>query len=72
MSNPTTSDIPEMTCEECEDLLPLVADGVLDESDDPALFHHLARCPRCQASLAVYGRIDLLLADEPNASTKPP
>ena len=32
--------IAEMTCEECEDLLPLVADGVLDEADDPSLFHH--------------------------------
>ena len=54
----------EMTCEEAEALLPLVADGVLQSEDDPALFQHLARCPRCQQSLATYDLIDLAISQD--------
>jgi hypothetical protein len=50
-----------MTCEEAEPLLPLAADGVLDLSDDPALFSHLARCPSCQDQLARHDLVDLAL-----------
>ena len=38
-------DSRELTCEDAEAMLPLVADGVLLEEDDPQLFAHLAECP---------------------------
>ena len=41
----------ELTCEEADALLPLVADGVLDADADPALFAHLSRCCDCQDAL---------------------
>lgn len=67
------SAVCEMTCEECQDLLPLVADGVLDEQDDPSLFHHLARCQNCQAELAMLDRIglELELAGSVEATPQP-
>ena len=52
-----------MDCQEVEDLLPLVVDGVIDEETDPDLFAHLATCPSCQASLAAYDLIDLALSN---------
>lgn len=51
----------DMTCEEADPLLPLAADGVLDLSDDPALFAHLARCPSCQDQLARHDLVELAL-----------
>ena len=57
-----------LSCEEVEDFLPLIADGVLDEADAPDVFAHIARCPRCQESLALYDTVDLavaLAADQP-------
>ena len=54
--------IADLSCDEAEALLPLVADGVLDAETDPALFAHLARCPDCQRSLATHDLIELALA----------
>lgn len=54
-----------LTCEEAEALLPLVADGALDEQGDPALFAHLARCPACQESLARHDLVSLALTRAP-------
>ncbi|HEX3132588.1 MAG TPA: hypothetical protein VHX44_03275 [Planctomycetota bacterium] len=51
MNTAATSQSAELTCEEAEALLPLVADGALDADADPALFAHLARCCDCQDAL---------------------
>ena len=50
-----------LTCDEVEALLPLVADGSLDEVSDPALFTHIARCCPCQDSLARHDLVGLAL-----------
>lgn len=42
----------EFDCDDVRPLLPLVADGSLDQGADPALFEHLARCSDCQDALA--------------------
>jgi hypothetical protein len=64
--NPTPSpahdpDDLALTCDEVEALLPLVADGSLDETSDPALFAHIARCCPCQDSLARHDLVGLAL-----------
>ncbi len=56
-----TDNRSEATCDEVEALLPLVADGSLDETSDPALFAHLARCCACQDSLARHDLVELAL-----------
>ncbi len=48
---------PDMSCDEVQALLPLVADGSLDQTGDPVLFEHLAHCHECQDALV---RHDLL------------
>ena len=58
----------ELTCEEVEELLPLIADGVLEPDDDPAVFNHLARCPDCQQSLATYDLIDLAMSQSQDSA----
>lgn len=50
-----------LSCEEVEALLPLVVDGAIDVAGDQPLFDHLARCERCQASLATYDLAELVL-----------
>ncbi len=52
---------PCLSCDEVEVLLPLVADGTLDDVGDPALFMHLADCDRCQHSLVTHDLIALSL-----------
>lgn len=52
---------PCLSCDEVEVLLPLVADGTLDDVRDPALFMHLADCDRCQHSLVTHDLIALSL-----------
>ncbi len=51
-----------LTCDEVEALLPMIADGQLDEVSDPTLFTHLADCPRCAGTLATHDLISLALA----------
>ncbi|TVR11440.1 MAG: zf-HC2 domain-containing protein [Planctomycetota bacterium] len=51
-----------LSCDEVEELLPLVIDGVITEADEPDLFCHLAECPQCQASLATHDLITFALA----------
>lgn len=58
----------QVTCEEAEALLPLVADGALDASADPALFAHLGRCVACQESLARHDLVSLALDQGVGAS----
>jgi len=48
-----------LTCEDVEPLLPLVADGAIMASSDPAVFAHLSRCVECQDSLARHDLITL-------------
>ena len=50
-----------LTCDDVEALLPLVADGVLRDGSDPALFAHLARCVACQEALAAHDLIHVAL-----------
>ncbi|MDA3963085.1 MAG: zf-HC2 domain-containing protein [Planctomycetota bacterium] len=61
--------VNEISCDEAEELLPLVADGVLEPDDEPGLFQHLARCPDCQRSLALHDLTTLALA--PNGALVP-
>lgn len=63
-----TSDVTRLSCEEVEELLPLVVDGVIGDEDEPELFRHLAACPQCQASLAAHDLVTLALAPQ----QKPP
>ena len=55
-------------CDEIEALLPLVADGSLDERQDPGLFDHLARCERCQDSLTTHDLVTLSLESRPRSA----
>lgn len=59
---------PFLSCDEVEELLPLVADGTLDEGGDPTLFMHLADCERCQHSLVTH---DLIAVSLPRAARLP-
>lgn len=56
------TELRELSCEEAEPLLPLVADGALGPDDDPALFAHLARCASCQRAVAQHDLIALAIA----------
>lgn len=51
----------DLTCEEAEALLPLVADGALDDATDPALFTHLSRCCDCQEALMRHDLVTVAL-----------
>jgi hypothetical protein len=51
----------ELTCEEADALLPLVADGALDPEADPALFAHLSRCCDCQDALMRHDLVTVAL-----------
>jgi len=51
-----------MNCDEVEALLPLVADGALDATSEPALFSHVASCQRCQESLALHDLVGISLS----------
>ena len=66
----TTPEQPPYSCDEATPLLPLVADQSLTQADDPALFDHLALCPRCQEALVHHDLISLALAETP--ATRPP
>ena len=59
---------PSLSCDEVEELLPLVADGTLDDASDPTLFTHLADCDRCQQSLVTH---DLIAVSLPRAARLP-
>ena len=59
---------PSLSCDEVEELLPLVADGTLDDVGDPTLFMHLADCERCQQSLVTH---DLIAVSLPRAARLP-
>jgi hypothetical protein len=56
-----------LTCAEIEALLPLVADGVIDQQADAPLFAHLATCEHCQEALARHDLVSLALADPAGA-----
>lgn len=51
----------DLTCDEAEALLPLVADGAIDAAADPVLFQHLAGCARCQESLTQHDLVSFAL-----------
>lgn len=59
--DPLGGPVTTFSCADAEPLLPLVADGALRAEDDPALFDHLAACPRCQDSLARHDLVSLAL-----------
>jgi len=50
-----------LTCDDVEALLPLVADGVIDDASDPALFAHLAHCVDCQEALTAHDLIHVAI-----------
>lgn len=53
--------VRDLTCEEADALLPLVADGALDAETDPALFAHLGRCCDCQEALMRHDLVTVAL-----------
>ncbi len=57
----------DLTCDEAEALLPLVADGAIDAAADPMLFQHLATCSRCQDSLTQHDLVSFALTQPPPA-----
>ena len=59
---------PSLSCDEVEELLPIVADGTLNDVSDPTLFMHLADCERCQQSLVTH---DLIAVSLPRAARLP-
>ena len=61
---------PHMSCDEVETLLPLVADGALDATSEPALFSHVASCQCCQDSLALHDLVGISLS-QPTAKPTP-
>lgn len=67
----TPAPLTTLSCDEVEPLLPLVADGQLDETGDPALFAHLADCQHCADSLAAHDLITLTLERRPAAAPSP-
>ena len=58
-----------IACEDVEPLLPLIADGALDQAAEPAAFAHLADCEHCQAQLALHDLVGIALAG--TAATTP-
>ncbi len=56
-----------LLCDEVEALLPLIADGVIDDSSDPDVFAHLAICERCQRSLALHDLVQVSLVPAASA-----
>jgi|GEM_PF-6279346 len=59
------ADESAVTCAEIDQMLPLVADAVIDAESDPLIFAHLARCQACQESLAQHDLVTLALATVP-------
>ena len=40
----------EISCEMCQDLMPLVQDGIANEDSRKAVEHHIQRCEKCRAA----------------------
>lgn len=61
-----------LCCEDVEPLLPLIADGALDQRAEPAAFAHLADCPHCQEQLALHDLVGVALtASAPASALRP-
>ena len=64
--------VQQMDCIEVEELLPLVAEGLIDPDSDPAVFEHLAGCDQCQASLEMHDLVTLQLSHGSDLSPASP
>ncbi|NRA38360.1 MAG: hypothetical protein HRU15_09490 [Planctomycetes bacterium] len=53
-----------LSCADVEELLPLVAEALMDFESDPAVFNHLADCEHCSKSLALQDMITMSLGDD--------
>jgi hypothetical protein len=61
MSTEQAAISPVVSCDDVEVLLPMVADGMLDDVSDPTLFAHLSRCVSCQEALATHDLMQVAL-----------
>lgn len=60
-----------LACEDVEPLLPLIADGALDQAAEPAAFTHLADCEHCQEQLALHDLVGIALTGATAAPARP-
>lgn len=60
-SNSVTPAQPQRECVLMRELLPLQAHNLLEPLDAERLRAHVTLCPRCQAELTAYGRLDAAL-----------
>jgi hypothetical protein len=59
---PASATIHGLACHEVQELLPAVAEGLLDAEADQQLFLHLADCPACQLALVEHDLLTVALA----------
>jgi len=67
--HPSQASFPELSCDDVNQLMPIIADGTIDVATDPAVFAHLSRCDDCQEALARHDLITLAMA--PQTGTSP-
>ena len=47
--SPSGDNLPDLPCDACRDLIPLVQDGAASEISGRLVAQHIARCPACRA-----------------------
>lgn len=67
----TSHTISNATCTDVEELLPLIAEGLMDADSDPDVFIHLADCEHCSQSLILQDMITLNLGNNINMKQTP-
>ncbi len=56
-------------CSEAKELLPAIAENLIDAESDSSLFEHISNCESCQEDLALYDLCSLSLETHDEAST---
>lgn len=51
----------QISCQDVEELLPLIAEGLIDPDSDAEVFEHLADCEACQEQLHQHDELTLAL-----------
>ncbi len=51
-----------LCCSDVEELLPLIAEGLIDVENDESVFEHLAECEHCQQQLQEHDTITLAMS----------
>lgn len=63
------SDEVKITCEICDDLLPLVEDGIASEESRQAVFSHICKCEKCRRNYPGFFRTVTTPQAQTNNST---